>query len=140
MKLDLTALRDSVAALEASLGYLHSDLASDPGLREQFRGACIQAFEFTYETAYKMIKRRIEQLLPDPGSADRMTYMEVIRTAAEAGLVPDVQRFRIYRDRRNLTSHTYSRATAESVVSVLDEFAADARELLSRLERTNEAD
>ena len=46
MILDLTALQDSIAALERSLGYLQSDLAHDPGVREQFRAAAIQAFEF----------------------------------------------------------------------------------------------
>jgi len=43
--------RDALAALNASLGHLDSDLAADPSLRDQFRAAAIQAFEFTYELA-----------------------------------------------------------------------------------------
>ena len=125
MILDLTALQDSIAALERSLGYLQSDLAHDPGVREQFRAAAIQAFEFTHETAFKMIKRQLEQMLPDAAAVDRMSYMEVIRSAAEAGLVLDVTRFKTYRDRRNITGHTYNRAKAEAVAAVLDEFLAD---------------
>jgi hypothetical protein len=36
MTLDLSALRDALAALDKSLGYLYSDLAdNDPALREQ---------------------------------------------------------------------------------------------------------
>ena len=46
MSLDLSSLRDALAALNASLRYLESDLAADPGLRDQFRAAAIQAFEF----------------------------------------------------------------------------------------------
>ncbi len=49
MKLDYSALEDAVAQLQRSFDYLHGDLArTDSGLREQFRAATIQAFEFTY--------------------------------------------------------------------------------------------
>ena len=140
MKLDLSALRDAIAALEKSLGYLHSDLAADPNLREQFRAASIQGFEFTYEVAYKMMKRQLEQIAANPSEVDGMTYMQLIRSAAEAGLIGDVPRFRDYRDKRNLTSHTYNKRKAEEIVSVLDNFMTDARFLLSELERRNRAD
>ena len=134
---DLTALRDSIGALERSLGYLRSDLASDPGIREQFRGAAILAFEFTHETSFTMIKRQLEQMLPDTAAVDRMSYMEVIRSAAEAGLISDVVRFKNYRDLRNTTSHTYNQSKAEAIVGVLNEFAADTRYLLAKLEERN---
>jgi hypothetical protein len=74
MKLDLSALRDAIAALEKSLGYLRSELAADPNLREQFRAASIQGFEFTYDVAYKMIKRQLEQIAANPSDVDAMTY------------------------------------------------------------------
>lgn len=49
MLLDLSSLRDALAALNVSLRYLDSDVAADQGLRDQFRAAAIQAFEFTLE-------------------------------------------------------------------------------------------
>ena len=58
MRLDLSALRDALTALNVSLGYLDSDAAADPGLRDQFRAAAIQAFECTYELAFKFMKRQ----------------------------------------------------------------------------------
>lgn len=140
MNLDLTALRDAIAALEKSLGYLGSDLARDPDLREQFRAASIQAFEFTYEVAYKMIKRQLEQIAATPAEVDKMTYMHLIRSAAEAGLIADVARFKEYRDKRNITSHTYNQQRAEEVVSVLESFLHDVGFLLNELERRNRAE
>lgn len=62
MKLDVTALRDAIRALEKSVAYLRSDLARDRDLRDQFRAASILGFELTYEVAYKMIKRQLEQI------------------------------------------------------------------------------
>lgn len=139
MKLDLSALRGAVAALRKSLKYLRSELAKDPELYEQFRAAAIQAFEFTYEVAYKMLKRQLELISQSPGEIDQMTYMQIIRSGAEAGLVQDVARFRDYRDKRNITSHTYDPKKAEQVVAVLDPFLEDATFLLAELERRNRA-
>ena len=105
MVLDLSSLRDALAALNVSLRYLDSDLAADPGLRDQFRAAAIQAFEFTYELAFKFMKRQLAQIVPVPSAVDEMTFMQVVRAAAEAGLVADVSRFHEYREARNITSH-----------------------------------
>lgn len=140
MELDLTALHDALRALDKSLGYLNSDMAKDADLREQFRAASIQAFEFTYEVAYKMLKRQLERMAADPTEVDRMTFMQVIRTGAEAGLIADIARFRDYREKRNATSHTYNASKAEDIVAVLPRFSEDVRTLLSELEQRNRAE
>jgi len=139
MQLDVSSLHSVLAALEKSLRFLDSELARDPDLREQFRAASIQGFEFTHELAFRFLKRALEQLVPDPGAVDQMTYMQVVRSAAEIGLIVDVARFRDYREKRNLTSHTYDDAKAEQIVAVLPAFAADARHLIDALERGNRA-
>jgi nucleotidyltransferase substrate binding protein (TIGR01987 family) len=139
MILDLSALRDALAALEKSLSYLHSDLAKDEGLRDQFRAACIQAFEFTYEVSYKMLKRQLEQMAGVTAEIDHMTFMQLIRTGAEAGLIADIGRFKNYRDKRNLTSHTYNKQRAAEIAQTLPDFVRDARYLLTELEARNRA-
>ncbi len=138
--LDLSSLRDALAALNASLRYLDSELAADPGLRDQFRAAAIQAFEFTYELAFKFIKRQLEQIVAVPTSVDEMTFMQAVRAAAEARLVDDVSRFHEYREARNITSHSYDRLKAERIVAQLPRFFEDVSYLLSRLEERNRAD
>ena len=140
MKLDLTSLRDALASLEKSLHFLSSELAKDVDLREQFRNSAIQCFEFTHELAFKMIKRQLERMAADPASVDTMAYMDVVRSGAEAGLVADVARFRDYREKRNITSHTYDAAQAEKIVAVLDDFRKDVRYLLGELEKRNHED
>lgn len=137
MVLDLSALKNAFAALEKSLGFLNSDLAQNPDLREQFRAAAIQAFEFTHEAAFKMLKRQLEQMTADPAAIDQMTYMEIVRMGAEAGLIVDVARFRDYREKRNITSHTYNSAKAEQIVEILDVFRRDIARLIEELERRN---
>ncbi|MBY0493875.1 MAG: nucleotidyltransferase substrate binding protein [Cyanobacteria bacterium] len=140
MRLDLSSLRDALAALNVSLRYLDSDLAVDPGLRDQFRAAAIQAFEFTYELAFKFMKRQLAQIVPVPSAVDEMTFMQVVRAAAETGLVADVSRFHEYREARNITSHSYDRQKAQRIVNTLPRFVEDVGHLLSRLEARNRAD
>lgn len=138
MKLDLTSFRDAVAALERSLTFLASESSKrDPLLREQFRNSSIQCFEFTHELAFKMMKRQLEQMIADPAAVDTMAYMDLVRSASEAGLVDDVGRFKDYRDKRNITSHTYNRAKAELIEAILPAFLGDMRSLLARLEKRN---
>ena len=139
MTLDLSSLRNALTALEKSLTFLASDLAKDQNLREQFRAAAIQAFEFTHELAFKMLKRQLEQMSADPAAIDTMGYMDVVRTGAEAGLIKDIARYRDYREKRNITSHTYDQAKAEQIVSVLNDFRDDVRHLLAELEHRNRA-
>jgi len=137
MRLDLTSLRSALAALEKSLGFLNSELAENVDLREQFRAAAVQAFEFTHELAFKMLKRQLEQMAADPAEIDKMAYMDLVRSGAEAGLIADVARFRDYREKRNITSHTYDQTKAEQIVAVLSDFRDDIRLLLAELERRN---
>jgi nucleotidyltransferase substrate binding protein (TIGR01987 family) len=138
MNLDLTSFRDAFGALERSMTFLTSASAkNDPLLREQFRNSAIQCFEFTHELAFKMMRRQLERMSADPASIDKMTYMDVVRSAAEAGLVNDISRFKDYRDKRNITSHTYNQAKAEKIEAILPAFRDDMRYLLAELEKRN---
>lgn len=138
MNLDLTSFRDAVAALERSMTFLTSDSAkNDALLHEQFRNSAIQCFEFTHELAFKMMKRQLEQMSADPAAIDKMVYMDIVRSAAEAGLVDDVGRFKDFRDKRNITSHTYNQAKAAQIEAILSAFHHDMRALLAELEKRN---
>jgi nucleotidyltransferase substrate binding protein (TIGR01987 family) len=135
MTLDLTSLQKALAALERALtpaGAAPED--------EELRDACIQRFELTYELAWKMLKRRLEMDLPNPQEVDAMSYRALIRVGAEQGLIDDVADWFIYRDKRNLTSHTYDAAKAAEVAACLPAFAAHARRLLEKLQAKGSQD
>jgi len=138
MKLDIYPFEKALAQLEKSLEYLHSDLArQDAGLREQFRAATIQAFEFSYELGTKMLRRQLEQIAANPAEIREMVFMDMIRTGAEAGLVRHVPNYRVYREKRNMTSHAYDEAKAEEVLAVLGDFLTEMLFLRDELQRRN---
>ena len=138
MKLDYSTLEKAMAQLEKSLAYLDSEMSrDDPDLRMQFRAASIQAFEYTYELAVKMIRRQLEQIVSNPAELREMAFMDLIRSASEAGLVKDVRAYKVFREKRNITSHTYDDAKAEYVLSGIDVFLDNTRFLLRELKRRN---
>jgi nucleotidyltransferase substrate binding protein (TIGR01987 family) len=130
MKLDFSSLKKAAKSLGRAIARTQK-APSD----EELRDAVIQRFEYTYELACKMMKRQIEQESPNPAEIDQLSFKDLLRTAAEKGIVADVEAWLVYRDQRNITSHTYDEKEAKSVYETALKFYKDAEILLSNLEK-----
>ncbi len=138
MKIDTSPLAKAIVQFERSLSFLNSDMAkSDEALREQFRAAVIQAFEFTYELTIKMIRRQLEQISESPQDIREMDFMQLMRTAHGAGLIADPIAFKTYREMRNITSHSYDGNKANLILEEVDDFLADAKLTLQEINQRN---
>lgn len=138
MILDFSALENAIFQLEKSIAFSHSDLAkSDEEVFEQFRNSVIQCYEFTFELSWKMLKRRIEADSATPSEVDKMSYKELIREGAERGFISNPRSWFVYRDDRNVTSHTYDQKIALRVYARAKEFVKDAHILLRNLKNQN---
>ena len=88
MALDLSPLENAVMQLEEALEIYDSDLAlSDPRLKRHLRAAVIQAFEFTYELSFRMLRRYLEMASPNPAEIDGLVFNEIIRESYRQALV-----------------------------------------------------
>ena len=141
MRLDLTPLDDAIAQLEEAIEYHGSELAAGvPALKLHLRAAAIQAFEFTYELSFKMVKRHLEQVSPNPAELDGMSFKAIMREAFRRGLVQsEVSIWDEYRMLRGTTSHTYNAAKAQMVFERLPDFLREARFLRDQLKQRNES-
>lgn len=128
MSLDFSPLAKALASLDKALAR-HTDTPAD----EELRDACIQRFEYCFELSWKMLKRQLEQEVPTPAEVDGWSYRQLIREAAERGLVDTPEAWFDFREKRNITSHAYDQAKAEAVAAVLPSFAITARRLLEAL-------
>lgn len=128
--LDLTALRNALASLQKAVVRWQGSGEQD----EELRDACIQRFEYTFELSWKMLKRRLEIELPDSQSVDTLSFREMVRSGAERGWIADADAWMVFRDKRNLTSHTYNAGIAADVAVIIPKFAQHASTLLSQLE------
>jgi len=132
--LELSSWKRALASLERAL--VRSEAAPDD---EELRDAVIQRFEYSYELSWKMLKRHLEQVLPNPGLADQWSFKELMREAAERGLVGSIDPWLQYRYQRNLTAHAYDEEKARAVFEGARGLLSDARALLSEVERRNVA-
>jgi len=130
--LDLTPLQKALKSLLVAIERTEREAEDD-----MLRDSVIQRFEYTYELCWKMLKRRLEMDVPSPESIDAMSYREMIREGAERGLIEDPTAWFGYRQKRNLTTHTYNADVAKDVYKVALEFANDAQRLLAALEQRN---
>lgn len=136
-ELDLSPLRQALSSLEDGLDVVR-DAAwfnqQSEKVRNTLIAGVIQNFEFVYEISTKMLRRRLEMDALNPSEVDFANFRDVIRIAAEKGLIRDVTAWFGYRQMRNTTAHTYDHHKARQVYEGTQAFLQDARALLARLE------
>lgn len=139
-KLDLTALQRSLSSLEESLEVVSdTEWFNDqaPKVQNTLIAGVIQNFEFVYEVGFKMLRRQLELEAASPDEVDQGSFRDLLRLAAEKGLIRDVEAWFGYRRMRNITAHTYDHDKARQVYQGTLLFISDARALLTSLEARN---
>jgi len=132
IKLDLSSLEKAVLSLRRAVER-SVKVPSD----EEVRDAVIQRFEYTYELCWKMLKRQLEQEVPNPAEIDQLSYRDLLREAAEKGMLKAVEDWMDYRNQRNITTHAYDRKKAQAVYETATRFLEHAEKLLAELKRRN---
>jgi len=130
MKLDISPLEKAVETLKEGLDRCN-EVSGDPGLKDAVRDGVIQRFEYTFELSWKMIKRYLEMYMTE--KTDELSSKELFRRGKEAGLITDIEKWFVFREARNRTSHTYDRKAAEAVYNAAAEFLTHSRELVKNL-------
>jgi nucleotidyltransferase substrate binding protein (TIGR01987 family) len=123
-KLILTPFERALSSLEEIL-----ELPKDTVVRD----ATIKRFEYTYELAWKMIRRHLKWT--GEANADGLNRKDLFREAERIGLISNAEAWFDYTSARNETSHTYDEMKADEVYEEIKVFATDARKLLNELKK-----
>jgi len=141
MKLNVEPLTEALQEMEEfweSYGTEEASGAPADSLELRIkRAAVIKAFEFTYEPAVRLIRRQLSEGTLTDEEIRGMNFRDMLRAAADAGLVSEPMAWADYREIRNIASHAYSNLKTEKVLSVMDAFLGDVRFLLAELIRRN---
>lgn len=103
------------------------DLA-DPQMRaeaELSRDGIILRFEYTFETAWKLMKE-LNDFLGTPCYSPK----DCIRVSAKNGLIDNPEKWLEYTDDRNLIVHTYGRVNTQRISGKIEDFVKDTKLLL----------
>lgn len=128
--LDLSPLRQALSSLEDGLDVVRDATwfnQQSEKVRNTLVAGVIQNFEFVYEISTRMLRRRLEMDALNPSEVDFANFRDVLRIAAEKGLIRDVPAWFGYRQMRNTTAHTYDHHKARQVYEGTLAFVDDAR-------------
>jgi nucleotidyltransferase substrate binding protein (TIGR01987 family) len=92
-----------------------ADLARQRPLSKLEKQGVIQAFEFTHELAWNVLK----DFLQDQGDQTLKGSKDATRAAFKVGLIQEGEGWMAMINSRNLSSHTYDEKTAEFLVAVI---------------------
>lgn len=127
--LDISSLENAVERLSEGLTRYQRE-SSDL----QIRDGLVQRFEFTYEISHKMLKRYLSMTSASPDEYTDLPFQDLIRSGNESGLLKsDWPRWRLFREMRGKTSHTYDEKIALEVVREIPEFLEEAQYLRDQL-------
>lgn len=126
-KLDLTALKQATTSLAGVLAQPEDEFIRD---------ATSQRFGYTFELAWKMMKRHLDWMGHSDTAA--LSRRDLFREEARVSLISDPEPWFAYNQARNESSHTYNRNTAERVYARAGKFLFDVQELVENLGRVHD--
>ena len=130
--LDISALENAENRLNEMLARYKKE-ANDEAVRD----SVIQRFEFTYSIALKTLRKYFIERAFILEEVNQMSFNEMIRTASQLNLIKsNLEKWTIYREMRNMTSHTYNEEIALQVVSIIPDFSDEITYLLTKLKES----
>jgi nucleotidyltransferase substrate binding protein (TIGR01987 family) len=131
-KLDYSSLEKAIATLEISIvSYESVGESMESQQRDIMRDGVIQRFEYTFELAWKTIKRYLEMYGLE--KVDKLNNRDLFRAGFENGLIDDVSSWFDYLTDRNQTAQVYDQKVASEVFCSAKAFLKDAKYLLVQL-------
>lgn len=118
--IDIQPLLGAFASFEEAMGQVTSDLTRD---------GTIQRFEYTFELAWKTMKR----VLRAKGSEVNQPR-DVFREAAADQLIADPLAWFDFLEKRNKSTQIYKRAVAEEVFRAMSPFHGAMKDFIGRME------
>ena len=133
-KLDFTSLRSALSRLAEGYKRYQSDVSDI-----QIRDGLIQRYEFTYEISHTMLKRHLEMTSANPEAFDALPFADLIRTANEQSLLKsDWSAWKVFREMRAKTSHTYGEDIAQTVVKIIPAFIDEIEFLVRQFDQRHD--
>ncbi len=128
----LAHFRKALAQLDEGVA-----LARERSLSRLEEQGLIQAFEFTHELAWNMLK----DFLESRGTVRLYGSKDTSREAFKRGLIENGEAWMGMIKSRNLSSHTYSESTAKQIVSkIIQEYHPEFIRLLRTMELIQKED
>jgi nucleotidyltransferase substrate binding protein (TIGR01987 family) len=129
---DLSSLVKALAQLHEAVLLWHAEVQTSV-LKRHLCSAIIHSSEVTYGLSVRLIKSTL--LERSRGAIVDLSFDDLLRKAADAGLVAAPDMWREWHELRDSISHTHDESKATEVAAGVERFANAAVELAGVLER-----
>lgn len=129
-ELDLTLLKNSLATLKEC--WTDLNLQQDEKIKIYIKDSCIQRFEYTYESAKKIMNKFLKKEY-DKTEKD-LSINNIFREMYSLGLIKNFENWVDYREKRNITSHEYDIKLTYPILDCIADFIDDVEFLINNLE------
>lgn len=121
-------LEQKILQFEKAITNLEVVLKMD--INDVIRDSAIQRFEICYELAWKAIKQALIFLGSEAGNSPR----DIFKNAFKLSLIGDENIWMDILIQRNLSTHTYSEALANSLYQKLPQFLSEMKYTLQKIQ------
>lgn len=129
-KIDYSKLISAFKTLEASIEKLNENKNCD--FADMLEDSCVQRFEYTLETAWKLMKRILKKVY---GKNDaELTVNNIFRFMQGYNFIPDWENWKNYYSKRNDTSHEYDIEKSRELIKIIPDFIKDTKIFIENLE------
>lgn len=129
-ELDLTLLKNNLATLKEC--WTDLNLQQDEKIKIYIKDSCIQRFEYTYESAKKIMNKFLKKEY-DKTEKD-LSINNIFREMYSLGLIKNFENWVDYREKRNITSHEYDIKLTYPILDCIADFIDDVEFLINNLE------
>lgn len=100
--------------------------------------SCIKRFEYTLETAWKLVKKI---LIKKYGKTDKeLTMNNIFRFMQGYGYAQNWENWKDYYEKRNNTAHEYNISKSRELITIIPSFLDDTEFLISKLKEIKSDD
>lgn len=116
MGLNYSSLQKAIVALEKGISIYQKKKEQDVSEDEMeiIKSGIIQNFEICYEISWKLMKKWLEENIGRT-EVDGIPRKELFRIASQNKLIDDIEKWFIFHEARNMTSHDYDGIKAEEI-------------------------
>lgn len=129
IELDIESLRFAKKSLEKALN-IYDQGNEDQDLCDIYADSCVKRFEYTFETAWKVMKKYFK--LQYSKKEEELTMNNIFRFMEGYGFTTSWLKWKDFYIQRNNTAHEYNFVKSRKLVSIIPEFLEEITFLLEK--------
>ena len=129
VELDIESLRIAKISLEKVL-QVYNEGNVDEEMCNIFADSCIKRFEYTFETAWKVMKKYFK--LQYSKTEEELTMNNIFRYMESYGFTTSWLKWKDYYSQRNNTAHEYNFEKARRLINIVPDFLEEVNFLLQK--------